>query len=51
MPDLFQASIISDLYWLTDEHMAWLEPCFTKSHGKPRVDDHPVLSVAQDPLE
>ena len=24
--------------------MARLEPCFHKSHGKPRVDDRPVLS-------
>ena len=28
---------MSDLYWLTDEHMARLEPYFPKSHGKPRV--------------
>ena len=35
---------MSDLYWLTDEQMARLEPCFPKSHGKPRVDDRRVLS-------
>jgi transposase len=33
---------MSDLYWLTDEQMAWLEPFFPKSHGKPRVDDRRV---------
>ena len=27
---------MSDLYWLTDEQMARLEPYFPKSHGKPR---------------
>ncbi|MGQ3041554.1 MAG: IS5/IS1182 family transposase, partial [Brevundimonas sp.] len=26
---------MSDLYWLTDEQMARLEPFFPKSHGKP----------------
>jgi transposase len=35
---------MSDLYWLTDEQMARLEPYFPKSHGKPRVDDRRVLS-------
>ena len=25
---------MSDLYWLTDEQMARLEPYFPKSHGK-----------------
>jgi len=34
---------MSDLYWLTDEQMARLEPYFPKSHGKPRVDDRRVL--------
>ncbi len=33
-----------DLYWLTDEQMARLQPYFPKSHGKPRVDDRRVLS-------
>ncbi len=33
-----------DLYWLTAEQMARLEPYFPKSHGKPRVDDRRVLS-------
>ncbi|HEX8421688.1 MAG TPA: IS5/IS1182 family transposase, partial [Sphingomonas sp.] len=27
---------MSDLYWLTDEQMARLQPYFPKSHGKPR---------------
>jgi len=35
---------LSDSYWLTDEQMARLEPYFTKSHGRPRVDDRRVLS-------
>ena len=33
---------MSDLYWLTDEQMARLQPYFPKSHGKPRVDDRRV---------
>lgn len=33
-----------DLYWLTDEQMARLQPFFPKSHGRPRVDDRRVLS-------
>jgi len=35
---------MSELYWLTDEQMARLVPYFSKSHGKPRVDDRRVLS-------
>ena len=35
---------MSDLYWLTDEQLARLEPYFPKSHGRPRVDDRRVLS-------
>jgi transposase len=35
---------MSDLYWLSDAQMTRLEPCFPKSHGKPRVDDRRVLS-------
>ncbi|MDB5682789.1 MAG: transposase [Sphingomonas bacterium] len=27
---------MSDLYWLTDEQMARLQPYFPKSHGRPR---------------
>ena len=35
---------MSDLFWLSDEQMARLEPFFPKSHGKPRVDDKRVIS-------
>lgn len=35
---------MTDLFWLSDEQMAGLAPCFPKSHGKPRVDDRRVLS-------
>ncbi len=35
---------MSDLFWLSDEQMARLEPFFPRSHGKPRVDDKRVLS-------
>jgi transposase len=35
---------MSNLFWLTDAQMAWLKPFFSKSHGKPRVDDRWVLS-------
>ncbi len=35
---------MSDLYWLTEEQMARIEPYLPKSHGKPRVDDRRVLS-------
>ena len=35
---------MSDLFWLTDEQMARLQPFFPKSHGRPRVDDRRVLS-------
>ena len=35
---------MSDLYWLTDEQMARLQPYFRKSRGRPRVDDRRVLS-------
>lgn len=35
---------MSDLYWLTDEQMTRLTPYFHRGHGKPRVDDHRVLS-------
>lgn len=33
---------MSDLYWLSDEQMAWLEPYFPKSHGNFRADDRRV---------
>jgi transposase len=35
---------MSDLYWLTDEPMARLPPYFPKSHGRPWVNDRPVLT-------
>ena len=35
---------MSGLFWLTDQQMAKLSPCFPKSHGKTRVDDRHVLS-------
>ena len=35
---------MSNLYWLTEEQMARLQPYFPKSHGRPRVDDRRVLS-------
>jgi transposase len=35
---------VSDLYSLTDEQMARLEPFFPKSHGRPQVHDRRVLS-------
>ena len=35
---------MSDLYWLTDEQMARLQPYSPKSHGRERVDDQRVLS-------
>lgn len=33
-----------NLFWLTDEQMARLQPYFPKSHGRQRVDDRRVLS-------
>lgn len=35
---------MSNLFWLTDEQMARLQPFFPTSHGRPRVDDRRVLS-------
>lgn len=35
---------MNKLFWLTDAQMARLQPFFSKSHGKPRVDDRRVLS-------
>jgi transposase len=35
---------MSDLYWLTDEQIARLQPYFPKIHGKPRVDHRWALS-------
>jgi len=36
--------MMSDLFWLTDEQMARLQPFFPRSHGRPKVDDRRVLS-------
>jgi putative transposase len=33
-----------DLFWLTDDQMALIEPHFPLSHGIARVDDRKVLS-------
>lgn len=35
---------MSDLLWLTDEHIERVRRFFSKSHGKPRVDDRRVSS-------
>ncbi|ASP20074.1 transposase [Antarctobacter heliothermus] len=35
---------MSGLFWLSEAQLARLEPCFPKSHGKPRVDDLCQLS-------
>ena len=35
---------MTNLFWLTDEQMARLQPFCPKSHGRPRVDDRRVLS-------
>ena len=35
---------MSNLFWLTNEQMARLQPCFPKSHSRRRVDDRRVLS-------
>ena len=36
--------MMSDLFWLTDEQMARLQTFFSRSHGRPSVDDRRVLS-------
>ncbi len=40
---------MSDLYWLTDEQMARLEPFSPKSHGRPRVDCRRVVERDRRP--
>ncbi|ASP21979.1 transposase [Antarctobacter heliothermus] len=37
---------MSGLFWLSEAQLARLDPCFPKSHGKPRVDDLCLLSGA-----
>jgi transposase len=49
---------MSDLYWLTNEQMARLEPYFPKSHGRSRVGcwnginfvNHNVLRLRNAPV-
>jgi transposase len=36
--------MMSDLFWLTEEQMACLQPYFPNSHGCERVDDRQALS-------
>ncbi len=35
---------MSDLFWLSDEQMRRIKPCFPLSHGIARADDRRVLS-------
>jgi len=35
---------MSNLYWLSEDQMARLQPYFSKRHGVPRVDDRRFLS-------
>ena len=42
-PDL-TGVMMSNLFWLTEAQVERLRPFFPKSHGRPRVDDRPVLS-------
>jgi transposase len=35
---------MGNLFWLTEAQLARLQPFFSKSHGKPRVDEMCVLS-------
>ena len=35
---------MSNLFWLNEAQMDRLRPLFSKSHGRPRVDDRRVLS-------
>ena len=38
------SDMMSNLFWLNESQMARLRPLFSKSHGRPRVDDRQVLS-------
>ena len=41
-----------DLFWLTDEQFAKIEPLLpTDTRGKKRVDDHRVIRAAQNTLQ
>jgi len=35
---------MGDLFWLSKEQLAIIEPCFPLPHGVPRVDDRVVVS-------
>jgi len=35
---------MSDHFWLSEEQLARIDPCFPLSHGVPRVDDRRVIS-------
>jgi hypothetical protein len=35
---------MSDLIWLPEAQIRWVEPYFPLSHGVPRVDDHRIIS-------
>lgn len=35
---------MSDLIWLSQAQMRWIEPYFPLSHGVPRVDDRRIIS-------
>ena len=35
---------MSNLYWLSEDQMGWLQPYFPMSRGRARVDDRRVLS-------
>lgn len=39
-----QSGDVSYLFWLNDAQMVRFKPYFLKSHGKPRFDDHRVVS-------
>jgi transposase len=36
--------IMRDLFWLSEEQLNRIKPCFPYPHGKPRVDDLRVIS-------
>ena len=35
---------MDNLFWLSKEQLAIIEPCFPLAHGMPRVDDRKVVS-------
>jgi|GEM_PF-6911088 len=34
---------MSDLIWLPEAQIRWVEPYFPLSHGVPRMDDHRII--------